>query len=140
MLFVNYKCEDIRPESIILIDKKLYNVNYSVLSKDKKNIVVYANEIDLDNFLISEKLEFFTFAKKTDIKKIVAIVESLITKINKSEKDIKMISQTLIELQESKKELLNDIKITIKKSKENVFLNHKNTDDDYYDLRGKNEQ
>ena len=135
MLFVTLKCEDIRNETIILIDKKLYNVSYSVLSKDKKNIVFYVNEINTDDFLISEKLEFFTFAKKQDIKKIVAIVENLVTKINKNNKDIKMISQTLIDLQESKKELLSDIKKSIKQSKENVFINNKNTSNDFYNLK-----
>ena len=87
-----------------------------------------------------KNLNFLLLQKKTDIKKIVAIVENLITKINKNNKYIKMTSQALIDLQESRKELINEIKITIKKSKENVFLNHKNTDDDYYGLRGKNEQ
>lgn len=140
MLFVTLKCEDIRNETIILIDKKLYNVNYSVLSKDKKNIVFYANEINADDFLISEKLEFFTFKKKDEVKKIVSIIENLITKINKNNKDIKMISQTLIDLQESRKELLSDIKKTIKQSKENVFFTQKNTENNYYDLtRNENE-
>lgn len=140
MLFVNYKCEDIRPEAIILIDKKLYNVNYSVLSKDKKNIVFYVNEINTDDFLIQEKLEFFTFKKKDEVKKIVAIVENLITKINKNNKDIKMINQTLIDLQEEKKELLNDVKKSIKQSEENVFFTQKNTENNYYDLtRNENE-
>lgn len=141
MLFVTLKCEDIRNESIILIDKKLYNVSYSVLSKDKKNIVIYANEINVDDFLISEKLEFFTFKKKDEVKKIVAIVENLITKINKNNKDIKMINQTLIDLQESRKELLSDIKKSIKQSKESVFIDNKNTSNDFYNLKSdKNEQ
>jgi hemerythrin-like domain-containing protein len=126
------KAQDIRPFSIILIDSILYYIQYTVKSKDKKNVVFYLNEID-SSFGISEKLIFKTYSKDEFLDKLEANTENLFYELNENRKTLKELKEVIENIEKQNKEKIENIIKSLKKTREEIKLNDLN---DFYSFKG----